>query len=159
MSALSFLTSAWNWRGLILPALLAVAAFVAFAYVSGLRAERDALAADKARLEASLATAVQAAQDNAAAYDRLKADAAKAVAALEAERAALERRTRRTATLRQEVDRAPQTDDGPVAPVLSRALDGLRRAAAGGGAGDPHRAPGDPGRPAELRSGAGSPGG
>lgn len=156
---LGFLGSAWDWRRLIVPALAIVAGIAAFAYISHLRADRARLTAANARLEASLSVAEQAARDNAAAVDRLKADNARALAAVSAERDAMARRVRQLAALRSEIDHAPPSDDGPVAAVLSRALDGLRIAGSADGAGGEDRTAGDTGRPVDLRPGAGGPGG
>ncbi|UYW28353.1 hypothetical protein OKC48_07510 [Methylorubrum extorquens] len=58
-----------------------------------------------------------------------KADAAgkaAAIAALEAEAVATAARTRTTAAAHARIRRAPASDDGPVAPVLRDALEGLR---------------------------------
>jgi hypothetical protein len=69
------------------------------------------------RLEAEIA----AYQEAARALDARARLLSEKLAATEAARA------RKTETLREEIRRAPASDDAPVAPVLRRALDGLRQ--------------------------------
>jgi hypothetical protein len=85
-------------------------------------AARDAtIGAHKAALETTVAANLKAVQ----AIDDLKAEWKRwnDRAALDAATAA--RREASTANLRKAITDAPQSDDGPVAPVLRRALDGL----------------------------------
>lgn len=94
-------------------------------------------AEDLGKLRSSLATATAAARENAAALDAARAQAARDVAAVASDRDTLARRLASVAQMRKEIAYAPASDDGPVAPVLARALGRLRLPAAGGGPGDP----------------------
>lgn len=69
-----------------------------------------------ARLEAVIADYEVAARAQAARAQLLSDQLARATAD----------RARRTETLHEEIRRAPESDDAPVAPVLRRTLDGLR---------------------------------
>ena len=106
---------------------LAIAAVVAgWLYVSHLRAE-------VARLGHDLTTAEQAAETNAAAIVTIRQDSERKLAALAEERDALAQRAARVVVIKERISRAPQSDDGPVAPVLCSALDGLWGATSGAG--------------------------
>ncbi|HEY8343329.1 MAG TPA: hypothetical protein VIK75_10125 [Calditerricola sp.] len=109
----------WRWlaAGVV---LIAVAA--GGIWVRGLIAERDELRTRAAALEADLHM-----------RDRLIILQRQAMAAADADRARAEKADRQLQANREEVIRAPETDDGPVAPVLARALERLRQQA---GAGD-----------------------
>jgi hypothetical protein len=113
-----------NWR---LLALAAAAAFLALLFWQRgqLRAEVRQLQAEAAELRRANAQTVRAYED-AQAFHR------QVVAVLEADRAAAEARAARTRGAREEALRAPATDDAPIAPVLRRALDGLRAGAPDG---------------------------
>jgi hypothetical protein len=120
MTVLSLLP--WKWIG------IAAAALGAWLYVSHLRdslADREATISEQ-RLQLDQ---IQAANTTlAASLDALKADHARQVAAINnaAQQAAL--RASRTAQTIQGIRNAPPSDDAPVASVLSRTLDGLRKA-------------------------------
>lgn len=95
-------------------------------------------AGENARLTAN--AAVQAEQldrlqkvnaDNAAALDAFKAEAAKNAAAIAADRDAAIERAAKHRTLYEGIAHAKPKDDGPTAPVLRAALDGLRQHPAG----------------------------
>ncbi len=109
--------------GLVLAALAA-----GWLYVGHLRTE-------VARLGDDLAIAERAARTNAAAVDAIRKDAERKLAVLAEERDELAQRNARVVIIKEKISRAPQTDDGPVAPVLCTAVDGLWGAApAAGGA-------------------------
>jgi hypothetical protein len=136
MAALSLLP--WKWIG------IAVAALCAWLYVAHLR---DSLADREATIseQRSQLDQIQAANTTlAASLDALKADHARQVAAINnaAQQAAL-RASRTTQTI-QVIRHAPASDDAPVAPVLSRTLDGLRRAGTEGDRPKPSGAAVDP---------------
>lgn len=94
------------------------------------RADRNMIARDKA---------IDAAAANFEAWERTRAEAARMVAALEAEEAKARGRASRVAELQRRISRAetkqtgciPANDD-PVAPVLDLALDGIGDGDAGG---------------------------
>lgn len=111
-------------------AALAIAVLSALGYVWWLRHEVTNLRAENATL-----VAVNAA--NVAEVEKVKADAAAEVAALTKEHAAALLRTKRTATLKQDIARAPKTDDAIAAPVLAGLLSSLRQRASGGDQGSP----------------------
>lgn len=120
---------------------LVVAALAAgWLYVAHLRGEVTRLGDD-------LTTAEHAARANAAAADAIRRDAERKLAVLAEERDALAQRAARVVVIKEKISRAPQTDDGPVAPVLCTALDGLWGTApaaggacrTGGGAAQPAR--------------------
>lgn len=72
-----------------------------------------------------------------ASMDALKADHARQVAALTNAAQQAAQRASRTAQSIQVIRNAPPTDDAPVAPVLSGALDRLRKPGASGGGAKP----------------------
>jgi len=110
----------WRW---ILGGVVALSAAALYFYVGHLRAENERLAKD-------VAIAVDAANRNAQALIAMDEFHAFAVATLSAERDAFAHRVKVQSNIQREIDHAPSTDDGPVAPVLARALDGLRAAGA-----------------------------
>lgn len=120
----------WRW---ILGGVAAVGVLGLWLYVSHLQDKNDRLAVD-------LAGAIQTNNENVEVLNRLAAHNARVVQALTLERDALSQRLRVVSNIRSEIDHAPQSDDGPVAPVLSRVLERLRLAQ--GGDADPGRAPG-----------------
>ena len=77
-------------------------------------------------LEAQLDESLRTNRQNVEAFDTYKQDQAAASAALTAQHAADLVRLARNSKLKEEIARAPQTDNGPVAAVLARTLDGLR---------------------------------
>lgn len=106
---------------------LVVAALAAgWLYVGHLRTE-------VARLGDDLAIAERAARTNAAAVDAIRKDAERKLAVLAEERDELAQRNARVVIIKEKISRAPQTDDGPVAPVLCTAVDGLWGAAPAAG--------------------------
>lgn len=104
-----------------------LAAIIGAAYLSYQHtlAQMQALAAANAVQAQQLTQAQAVNQANVAQVAQIKASSAATVAALASETAALAARLHRSAALNQEITDAPATDDGPVAPVLRRALDGL----------------------------------
>lgn len=107
------------------------------------------------RLRTEKAVALNAAAENLKAYEAAKADAARQASALEqaARQIAASRET--ITRLRTRVDDAPNSDDGPLAPVLRDLLAGMRdNAANSGGA---RGAPDSAGKPVDLRPGPGGP--
>ncbi|MFY7960736.1 MAG: hypothetical protein ACOVVK_11720 [Elsteraceae bacterium] len=125
----------WRWVGLgvaILGAWLYVAHLwdsldAAEQTVAMQRAQLDQIQAANASLEASLS--------------ELTAQHAREVAALTSAAQAAALRASRTAQTIQVIRNAPASDDAPVAPVLSRALDGLRRTGTEGDRPKPGGAP------------------
>ncbi len=121
---------------LLLPIALLAAGGVVFLLV---RHELDARAAAEANVaietqQLDQAQAVNKA--NAAALAELKAESARELAALAADRAASRQRATRLQTIQKEIADAPPSDDAPLAPVLRRALERLRGGA--GAAAPPH---------------------
>lgn len=94
---------------------LAVVIIAGLGYVGYLRASNAALRGDVARLERTAAVQAMALAQTRHALT---------VAADDAERTL--RRNVDARLRREEIRNAPTIDDGPVAPVLRRALDGLR---------------------------------
>jgi len=121
-----------------------------------LRAQNGQLRAEADALRAGLDSAVAAAATNAAAFDRAKAEHARALAALKVERQRTINRTRELTRLKETIRNASDADDGPVADVLRDALDGLRDPAAEGGDRDPPRARARPGGAADVPAAAGA---
>ena len=115
---------ALRWvSGNFVPALLGAGALIALGYVGWLKwtiSDLEAtVAADRAK-QIELETELYAMRIERAATAAANAQ----VEAMLKEAAALDAATARSL---QEVDDAPEADDGAVAPVLRRALDSLRR--------------------------------
>ena len=130
---MNFLLAAWRYRTIVAIATLAAGIAV---WEVRLRLARAELEATEARLELTnedLEEAVRVNAVTAASLDYLRARSAETVAVLAAERDALAARSTKVRIIEREIFNAPQSDDGPLAPVLSRALDGLRRPSAEGG--------------------------
>lgn len=108
---LSFLAGGWLNVGLF-AALVLAAGVVFYQYNAGQRAI--------ARVDALTAALAASEAENQAARDRYQRDLARVMGSFEAERARLED----AMDSLSEIDRAPDSDDGPVAPVLK---DTLRR--------------------------------
>jgi len=126
---------------LILIGLAAVAALGLWLYVGHLQDENN-------RLRGDLAVALDAAEQNVKALAAANRHTVSVINALTAERDAFAARVKQLTKIRSEVNHAPQSDDGPVAPVLARVLDSLRNAKAGAG-GEGGKAPGA-GQPVDL---------
>lgn len=131
---------------------LAVAALVGWFWLQSVLSDRDRLEAEKAALETDLRMVGDVADANRRAFEEAQAEHQRALAAIEAERKAYASRLARIQTIREEIDRAPDTDDGPVAPVLRGALERLRGIDAGapGNNGGATGQATDPGEPSEL---------
>jgi hypothetical protein len=132
------LLSQWRLIGAIgLAALVALAA--GWALVE--RAERHALSAQlSAQLVTSQGQLDQAAKANAgiaASLIQLRVDHARQTALLAAETSRVAARARQAQTIKEGIRHATAQDDGPVAPVLSDALDRLRRTLAAPDGGKP----------------------
>lgn len=108
------LFSGLSWKALGLALTLGAAAAL-WLWISGLRSELAEATAERARFhrEAARQRALLAERDRAI----------EAFAAAEARAAALRKASN---IAREEASHAPETDDGPLAPVLSRALERLR---------------------------------
>ena len=107
---------------------LLIGAGVAVLVVAGL-VMLDRLAdarADAVHWRAETETWKRANEANLQALDRFKVEAARAEVVLRQEAAAARERVRVVTIIKKEVADAPETDNGPVAPVLGRALDRLR---------------------------------
>lgn len=148
----SFLLGLLPKAKLIGLALGGVALIAAGIYVWSLRVANAALEDENVQLRSSLSVARQAAADNLAAYEAAVTERRRqaAVLARQARELAAVRET--MTRLRTRTDDAPDSDDGPVAPVLSRVLDGLRReSGAGAGADGARGTPGSSGTPVDLQ--------
>ncbi|MEQ8226752.1 MAG: hypothetical protein RIA64_01600 [Rhodospirillales bacterium] len=110
---------------------------------------------ENGRLEAHMDRLIEINQANTQASLAAQEHARRTILALTAERRAYELRVARLAPIRRKIANASDAEDGPVAPVLRDALDGLRTNQAGdpGGDGEADR----PGQPVELPSAATSP--
>jgi len=106
-----------SWRWLAAGAVL-IAVTTGGVWLRSVIAERDELRTRAAALEADLHM-----------RDRLIILQRQAMAAADADRARAEAAGRELQANREEVIRALETDDGPVAPVLARTLERLRRQA------------------------------
>ena len=107
---------------LIGAAVIAAAVLGLYLYVAHLRA---VIRQDEANLAAQAQQLDQLQQinrDNLAELEQIKAAAARQIAALEADRIATEQRATDANAVKKEIVNAPPSDDGPVAPVLGRAL-------------------------------------
>lgn len=130
-----------NWRLVAIGAAVLAAGAAAW-WVQGIRADLAQTEMERAVLEASL-------RDSLAAMQQAERDHKSALEALEAAEATAAQRGKVLARLKQEIDRAPDTDDGPVAPVLGAALDGLRLTPGSSAAADD--LPGDAGGASVVR--------
>ena len=130
---IALLSSLWAARNMVAVGLAAASALAAWLYISHLQSRAERAETEVVRLGQDLEAAVHAADANAQAVERAKQDAALTIAALERERNALAERGERVQVIYKEIARAPESDDGPVAPVLARTLDGLRGSTAQGG--------------------------
>jgi hypothetical protein len=128
-----------NWR-LVIWGAAALAIGGAVWWVMGLRSDLAAARAEAENLSAALTIERDARAALVQERDRI-------VAALEAAQAAASARAARTARLREDIARAPDSDDGPVAPVLRGALDGLRHPDPAAG----DHPPDDSAEPADVR--------
>lgn len=106
--------------------LIAALAVAGYFYVAHLRAR-----AEQAEFRASVAEdqrdkAIEVNAANARALGEIRRAHEAELAAVAADRDAALRRAGRVRIIREDVVRAPDSEDGPVALVLRRALDGLR---------------------------------
>lgn len=107
-----------------LAATVAVAAYFYIAHLRA-RAEQAELRASVAEDQRDKAIEVNAVNERAAREMKIAHEAE--LAAVSADRDAALRRANRVRTIREDVIRAPDSEDGPMAPVLRRALNGLRQ--------------------------------
>lgn len=144
MAALGLLGGAVkHWR------LLALAAAALAVAVLWWRLEAAQQRAENAELrEQVLREAHTEALD---AWDQFQADNRRAAEALEGAMAAAATRAATIARLKEEIARARPDEDGPLAPVLRHALDGLRAELSAAGDGAEAGLPGDPGAPGPVR--------
>lgn len=91
---------------------------------------------ENGRLEAHMDRLIEINQANTQASLAAQEHARRTILALTAERRAYELRVARLAPIRRKIANAPNAEDGPVAPVLRDALDGLRTNQAGDPGGD-----------------------
>lgn len=129
-----------NWR-LVAWGAAALAIGGAVWWVMGLRSDLAAARAEAENLRSTL-------QSERAARMAIVQERDRVIATMEATASAAAERAERVTQLREEIASAPDSDDGPVAPVLERALDGLRLTP-GTAAGD--HPPDDPAEPADVR--------
>lgn len=125
-----------GWRVVAMAA--AVITLGGYIWILRGNAEKDALTIAMQRTQLDQAVTANASLE--ASLDAIKAQHAREVAALNTVAQAAALRASRTARTIEVIRNAPATDDAPVAPVLSRTLDGLRRAGASGGGAKPGRA-------------------
>ena len=107
----------------VLCGLLAAAAIAGALWVVHLIKENGTL-------ESQLDQALAVNKANLAAFAEYKQNQAETLAALAAQHSADLARSAKAFKLKQEIARAPRTDDGAVAPVLAHTLERLRVAAA-----------------------------
>jgi len=115
-----------QWRligGIGLAALIVLAA--GWAMVE--RAERHALSAQLAASQGQLDQAASANASLVVSLEQLRVENARQIASLVAESSRVAARARQAQIIREGIRHAPAQDDGSVAPVLSHALDRLRR--------------------------------
>lgn len=108
-----------RWWPYIAMGLLAVVIGILWLRLDTVSAERDSAELREGVLRDAHNEALQV-------WDAIEAERERALAALEAAEEAADSRARTINRLKLEIARAPDADDGPVAPVLGRALDGLR---------------------------------
>ena len=87
-------------------------------------------------LQKELKDAVKTANENAAALEEAKEQAARTLAIVVRERDEARERSQEVREIIRIVEAAPDMDDAPVAPVLGIALDSLRRDSPDGGGSD-----------------------
>ena len=116
-----------NWRVLAAAAITATAVGV-WLYVSHLKAELVAETTRAQQAETYGDLAGQAADINAKAVEATKAGYERDLARLKTVYEDRIARQAQTTSILKVIDDAPDSDDGPVAPVLRRALDSLRDA-------------------------------
>jgi hypothetical protein len=118
---------------------IGLAALVALAIGWALveRAERHALSAQLAASRDQLDQATKANTGLAATLEQLRVEHARQTALLAAEAGRVAARARQAQTIKEGIRHAPVEADGPVAPVLSDALDRLRRTGAAPDGGKP----------------------
>jgi cytoskeletal protein RodZ len=123
---IAFALAVWRNKTLIALAGLCIIAGLLWVQNGSLKnavTERDnALTVANESIEAAVSANKSLAADLAAA----ETGNAKMLSALQAEIANREVRVERIEVVKMEIYRAPETDDGPVAPVLARAIAGLR---------------------------------
>lgn len=131
---------------LVIGVVVAIAAGGVGLYIKAIRAENESLTIQRD-------DATRAARHNAMVHELYKADIGKALSAERREEQRHQARAVKAETKLREVMNAPPEDDAPVAPVLRRALDGLRGSvpsAAGNPGGAPAGTGQHAGRPAQA---------
>lgn len=114
-----------NWIRLIPYIAILLGVFGAWAYIHHQTAQIEALQANLTQSRANTATAETAAHANAAALGVAIKQHAADMAAINKHYAAQAAINKAADRLLEYVNNAPETDDGPIAPVLLRALNGL----------------------------------
>lgn len=138
LSVLSGISGPWR---LLAMGALAAALLGGWLYIAHLHARAEQAEQQIARLTQNLETATTAARTNAAAAIQLQAEATRTIEAVTRERDSFAKRSTKIRIIEKEIAHAPATDDGPVAPVLTRTLDRLRESIAETGARDPDHPP------------------
>ena len=108
-------------------------------YVGHLRDRADNAENAAAVAATQRAAALEAANVNAERAVAIATAKDRLIAAVQADRDAALRRADELQAIQREIDRAPDEDDGPVAPVLRRAAERLRHLDTAPGSGDPDR--------------------
>ena len=108
---------------LVMAAIAAAALLGGFFWIKSVIAERDAAEARAQTLTVQLNEAERINRENVLASERIQVATDKKLAAVTRERDAFAGRTARLNRFFDEVRNAPDSDDGPVAPVMQRALE------------------------------------
>lgn len=130
-----------GWRA----AAFLIAAVALAGYVGYQSWQLSRARADADHWRASSITASAAAHATRESFERYRADAERERAVMADLAYQVRKSAEAAASIRTEIDRAPESDDAPAAPVLDRALDRLfvnRRDGAGGGVRQPDPAAG-----------------
>lgn len=116
---MTFLLTLWGWKNWILGGAIALAVGGAWLYVQHLQDEVLVL-------EKSLDRAVDAAKANADAVITMQQESEKVLVSIGKDRNRAVARAKALEKVLKDVESAPPSDDGPLAPVLERTVDWLR---------------------------------
>lgn len=125
-----------NFRWLLIGAIVITTVGGGYWYVSNLQDENAALEEANSILRAELFQAIDAAEQNRMEVERVKEESLRQIRSVKKERDRMIKRAKRFQSLLGEIRHAPESDDGPVAPVLGNTLDRLRNEHAKDGSGD-----------------------
>ena len=108
---------------LVMAAIAAAVLLGGFLWIKGVLAERDAAEARAQTLAVQINEAERINRENVLAAERIQVATDRKLAAVTRERDAFADRTAKLNRFFDEVRNAPDSDDGPVAPVMQRALE------------------------------------